>query len=41
VGPASISRDPFYELPMAPHGGWKALRAQLEAEILANATLGS
>lgn len=41
VGPATISRDPFYLRPLSGDPAWQALRARLEAQVAANAALGS
>jgi hypothetical protein len=41
MGPASISRDPLLQLPLQGNARWEALRQRLEAQIRANADLGS
>lgn len=41
VGPAAISRDPLYTRPLSGVAAWQALRARLEAQVAANASLGS
>lgn len=41
VGPASISRDPLLETPLAGDSGWQSLEARLEEQIRAYGNLGS
>ena len=41
VGPAAISRDPFHTRPLSGVAAWQVLRARLEAQVAANASLGS
>jgi hypothetical protein len=39
VGPADITRDPLYALPLAGNARYQALERRLEAEIAANQRL--
>jgi hypothetical protein len=36
IGPAEITRDPLYALPLAGNARYQALERKLEAEIVAN-----
>lgn len=36
IGPAEITRDPLYSIPLAEHPRYKVLEQRLEAEIAAN-----
>ena len=39
VGPAAITRDPLYSIPLAKNARYKALETKLETEIAANLKL--
>jgi tetratricopeptide (TPR) repeat protein len=39
MGPADVTRDPLYSIPLAQNARYKALEARLEAEIAANEKL--
>ena len=41
LGPAAISREPLFSVPLSGNSRWQALRARLEAQILAPEALGS
>lgn len=41
LGPASISREPLFEVPLSGNPRWQALRSRLEGQLLPVARLGS